>query len=95
MDDVKRDDFVVGETYEIEAGGQVFPLKLDESRALPHSLRETGEGFELNFRGPASPILPQGIYRLTRGEQAWELFIVPLGPPKDDPGVVAYEVIFN
>ena len=95
MEDVKREDFVVGEIYEIEAGGHVFPLKLEESRALPHSLRATGEGFELTFRGPASPILPQGIYRLTRADDAWELFIVPLGPPKDGQGGTSYEVIFN
>ena len=95
MDDVKRDDFVVGETYAVEAGGDVVPLKLEESRALPRSMRESGEAFELHFRGPDSPIFPQGIYRITRGEEAWELFIVPLGPAKDGQGGASYEVIFN
>ena len=95
MDHVKRDDFVVGETYEVAVGGHVVPLKLEESQALPRSLRETGEAFELQFRGPDAPIFPQGIYRMTGGGETWDLFIVPLGPYKDGQGGTHYEVIFN
>ena len=95
MDDVKLADFDVGETYEVEAGGEAVPLRLEQAEALPRSMRESGDAFRLHFRGPDAPIFPQGVYRMSRGEQAWELFIVPLGPEKDGRGGAGYEVIFN
>lgn len=92
-ENAKIDDFPVGETYDVEAHGQTFPLRLERAHALPRSVREHGS-FQLHFRGPASPIFPQGIYPMRLGDACWELFIVPLGPEKDGNGA-GYEVIFN
>ena len=91
--DAKIDDFPVGETYQVEAHGHVFALRLETVTPLPRSVREHGS-FQLHFRGPRDPIFPQGVYPLTLGETQWELFIVPLGPEKDGDGA-GYEVIFN
>ena len=91
--DAKIDDFPVGETYEVEAHGHIFPLRLVSATALPGSVRQSG-AFALHFRGPATPIFSQGTYPMRLAEACWELFIVPLGPEKDGDGA-GYEVIFN
>jgi len=53
--------------------------------------------FALLFRGPDSPILNQGNWRVEgtggAGSPAGEIFIVPLGP--DGQGGVRYEAVFN
>jgi hypothetical protein len=49
--------------------------------------------FNLLFRGPLKPLLPQRTYRLANellGEL--ELFLVPLGP---EGGEQRYEAVFN
>lgn len=91
--EARIEHFPVGETYEVEAHGHIFPLTLESAVELPRSVRENG-AFQLHFRGPANPIFPQGIYPMRLGETCWELFIVPLGPEKDGNGA-GYEVIFN
>jgi hypothetical protein len=49
--------------------------------------------FSTVFRGPATPILPQRIYRLQHPEiGGFELFLVPIGP--DERGM-RYEAIFT
>lgn len=49
--------------------------------------------FSLLFRGPAQPILPQAIHRLTHEQLgSLDLFLVPLGPDRDG---ARYEAIFS
>jgi hypothetical protein len=54
-------------------------------------MREGG-AFRLEWRGPAEPVLDQAIYRFRRGEQSFDMFIVPVG--RDAQGTL-YEAIFN
>lgn len=51
--------------------------------------------FALHFHGPLAPVLPQKIYRLEHDDlEAFELFLVPIGPDRDGKHLV-YEAIFN
>jgi hypothetical protein len=49
--------------------------------------------FSILLRGPAEPVLPQGIFRLEHPRLgAADVFFVPIG--RDDRGT-AYEAIFS
>ena len=51
------------------------------------------EPFSLVFAGPATPVLPQRIYRLENDEMGTlEIFLVPIG---GDAGGTRYEAAFN
>jgi len=81
----------VGETYEIVFANGTISIVLEKAEGLPRSMREAG-AFRLEWRGPAEPVLVQAIYRLQRGEQLFDMFIVPVG--RDARGTL-YEAIFN
>jgi hypothetical protein len=81
----------VGESHEIVFSDGTLPVVLETVQALPRSTREGG-AFRLEWRGPAQPGLPQGIYRFGRGERLFDMFIVPVG--SDSRGML-YEAIFN
>jgi hypothetical protein len=81
----------VGEPYEIVFADGTLPIVLEKAQGLPRSMREAG-AFRLEWRGPAEPILVQAIYRFRRGEQLFDMFIVPVG--RDARGTL-YEAIFN
>lgn len=72
--------------------GQRLPLAVRELRRLSPT-RVRAEPFAVVLRGPAEPMLSQGIHRLAHprwGEM--DLFIVPIG--RDASGV-DYEIVFN
>ncbi len=51
------------------------------------------EQFSLHFRGPATPVLPQRIYRLDHPELgALEIFLVPI---RRDAAGITYEAVFT
>jgi hypothetical protein len=81
----------VGEPFEIVFADGTLPVVLERAQGLPRSMREAG-AFRLEWRGPAEPLLPQAIYRLRRGEQSFDMFIVPVA--LDERGAL-YEAIFN
>ena len=81
----------VGEPYEIVFADGTIPIALEKAEGLPRSMREAG-AFRLEWRGPADPSLVQAIYRFRRGEQLFDMFIVPVG--RDERGTL-YEAIFN
>ena len=81
----------VGEPHEIVFTDGTIPIVLEKAQGLPRSLRESG-AFRLEWRGPVDPILVQAIYRFRRGEQEFDMFIVPIG--RDERGTL-YEAIFN
>lgn len=81
----------VGEPYEIVFADGTIPVVLERAQGLPRSMREAG-AFRLEWRGPADPLLPQAIYRFQRGEQLFDMFIVPVA--RDSHGTL-YEAIFN
>jgi len=81
----------VGEPHEIVFADGTLPAVLETAEGLPGSMREAG-AFRLEWRGPAEPFLPQAIYRFRRGEQLFDMFIVPVG--RDERGTL-YEAVFN
>jgi hypothetical protein len=81
----------VGEPHEIVFTDGTLPFVLEKAQSLPASVREAG-AFRLEWRGPAEPVLVQAIYRFRRGEQLFDMFIVPVGR---DPNGTLYEAIFN
>lgn len=73
------------------AGEQALALELVEANALSFSARH--EAFALLFRGPATPALTQGLYRVSHAAVgAFDLFVVPVR--RDDDGL-CYEAVFN
>jgi hypothetical protein len=88
---------LVGEDFAVAAAEDVLAMRLDEATAsaLPGGRGPQGQEraqFSLHFRGPATPVLPQGTYVVTHpalGDQ--ELFLVPLGRDADG---VRYEAAF-
>ena len=81
----------VGERHEIVFADCTLPVVLETAQGLPRSMREAG-AFRLEWRGPFEPILIQATYRFRRGEQEFDMFIVPVG--RDERGTL-YEAIFN
>ncbi len=84
------EDFV-GEPHELVFTDGTLPIVREKAEGLPRSTREAG-AFRLEWRGPAEPVLVQAIYRFRRGEQLFDMFIVPVG--RDSRGTL-YEAIFN
>ena len=81
----------VGEEYEIVFTDGTLPIVLEKAEGLPRSIREAG-AFRLEWRGPAEPIIVQATHHFRRGEQEFDMFIVPVG--RDARGTL-YEAIFN
>jgi hypothetical protein len=81
----------VGEPHEIVFADGTLPVVLEKAQGLPRSMREAG-AFRLEWRGPTEPMLVQATYRFRRGEQLFDMFIVPVGR---DEGGILYEAVFN
>ena len=81
----------VGEPYEIVFSDGTLPVVLEKAQGLPRTMREAG-AFRLEWRGPAEPSLAQSTYRFRRGEQLFDMFVVPVG--RDERGTL-YEAVFN
>jgi hypothetical protein len=82
--------------FQVQYGG-IAPLEifLSEVRLLEPHPGPRAQPFSLYFSGPASPILPQRIYKLTHDPLGGlDLFLVPLGPHPKKGGMV-YEAVFN
>ena len=93
MRECRLDDFTgwEGETFELVLGDERVAMVLTRVQPLRPSGREAG-AFTLDWRGPAEPILPQAIYTFHQGDDAFEMFIVPLA---QDPDGIRYESVFN
>jgi len=89
--------------------GERFRMYVDAERALdvelievvPYGSRATKpsgagggrEPFSILFRGPATPVVPQRIYRIAHDRFGMlELFLVPIGP---DAHGMRYEAVFS
>jgi hypothetical protein len=72
-------------------GGTPLELTLGACEPSPH-VAPGGEAFSLRFHAPGPDHLPQQIFTLAQGEDAIELFLVPLGP---EPEGMAYEAVVN
>jgi hypothetical protein len=89
----------LGSPFQMHVGpGSVLNLELIQATALgPKTAPVEGAHrrapFSLIFRGPLTPWVQQGIYRLENEKRgALEFFLVPIGP--DEKGM-RYEAIFN
>jgi len=83
-----------GETFRVRYDPEhALEMELVEVRPLGGAGMNRREPFALTFKGPATPILPQRIYRLEHGAVGdHDLFIVPIGPGQ---GGLLYEAIFT
>jgi hypothetical protein len=79
-----------GASFEVLVNGGALPVTLAEAQALPDSGREGGS-FRLMFHGPKDPILPQATYSFRSGDEAFDIFVVPIG---QGPSGTQYEAIF-
>ena len=86
---------VVGEAFRIEGDqGSSLDLMLTEAKTGPWQPDEGSTfAFELTFRGPADPMLPQATYRLTNATLGpADIFLVPIA--RDAEGVT-YQAVFS
>jgi hypothetical protein len=90
MADLRASDFTVGDTFELDAGGAVHRLRVEEVVELPPAAREAG-AFRLLFSGPPEPVLEQATYLLRGSRRSDDIFIVPIAA---DRTAVRYEAIF-
>jgi hypothetical protein len=100
LDWLTHDDFSgrIGEPFEVKVEDQPpLALALAET-SLGGELGGPGPGgqerfqFSLVFRGPTTPLLPQGTYALHHADLGeLSLFLVPLGPKDDE---MRYEAAF-
>ena len=74
--------------------GAALQAELVEARALPAPPFEGRHPFTLLFKGPATPLLPQRIYRLQHEAEAEpiDIFLVPVSA---DAAAVCYEAVFS
>jgi hypothetical protein len=87
---------LLGQRFGLHAEAEAatpLDLVLVEANALAHGDGRPRTPFSLVFRGPASPVMPQRIYRLEHEALGiLDLFLVPVG--RDAQGV-RYEAIFT
>lgn len=87
----------VGDPFTIDGtDGSSIGLTLTEAKRgpwQPEGEGETAFAFELTFRGPRQPLLPQATYRMTHPSLgAVGIFVVPLS--QDDDGTT-YQAVFS
>jgi hypothetical protein len=80
----------VGTAYRVDHGESAVELTLDQAAEIASAGREAGS-FRLEFVGPANPLLPQAIYSFWRGDELFEIFIVPIAQDRQGS---RYEAIF-
>ena len=83
------------QTFTCDLGESSLEIRLTEVVALPPKESEEVRRapFSLLFRGPATPLLDQRIYRLTNEQMGEaEIFLVPLGPKQEG---IEYEAVFT
>jgi hypothetical protein len=95
LDKLTKDTFepLEGETFSLTHDAGAIPLSLVAvlgTGLMGHAAREQ---FSIHFRGPATPALPQRIYRLEHPQLgAIEIFLVPI---KRDADGMIYEAVFT
>jgi Domain of unknown function (DUF6916) len=85
----------VGDGFRIEGSeGSALNLTLTEATTGPWQPEEGSTfAFELIFRGPADPALPQATYRMAHATLgSVDIFIVPIARDAD---VTTYQAVFS
>ena len=80
----------VGRLFTVSVGEHSLELVLAAAQELSGSPRPGG-AFRLEFRGPADPVLGQGIFPFEIDSDRFEIFVTPLGP---DLKGMRYEAVF-
>lgn len=82
--------------FHVHYGGNApLEILLSEVRLNEPHPGPRAQPFSLYFSGPASPILPQRIYKLAHEPMGeLDIFLVPVGPHPKKGGMV-YEAVFN
>ena len=75
--------------------GAALQAELVEARALPAPPFQGRQPFSLLFKGPASPLLPQRIYRMQPQSEVDEPIDIFLVPVSADAATVRYEAVFS
>jgi len=96
LDKVTKQTFepIKGGVFELViGGGQTIPLELSAVLGTGLQGAASREQFSLHFRGPATPVLPQKIYRLQHPSLgALDIFLVPI---RRDASGMTYEAVFT
>ncbi len=87
----------VGDAFTIDgADGSSLGLTLTEAKRgpwQPEGEDESAFAFELTFRGPREPLLPQATYRMAHPALgAVDIFVVPLAQDADG---TTYQAVFS
>ncbi|MEA3041631.1 MAG: hypothetical protein QOC65_1120 [Sphingomonadales bacterium] len=90
MPQLTRDDFTVGDRFDMEVGDTSCPVELIDASPLIDSGREGG-AFRLEFLGPCEPAFQQGTFLFRRNGEALEIFVTAIG--RDQSGT-RYEAVF-
>lgn len=78
--------------FQVDSGA-AEPLAIELFEVTDRSDQYETEQFSLLFRGPLTPVLPQGIQALKHDQLGvLKLFLVPLGP---DSHGMRYQAVFN
>lgn len=84
-----------GERFAVHLeSGEPVMAELVEARHLSLTSFDGRQPFSLLFKGPASPLLPQKIYRMVHRDhpESLEIFLVPVSA---DLTGACYEAVFN
>ena len=81
----------IGETLSVAGGGSLTLVALEESKGeTPVAPR----AFSLILRGPAAPVFPEGLHRMTFADGAsFEFYIMPIHTSSRDHQ--DYQIAFN
>lgn len=92
MQVLSLDDFTgwLDEECDVAAGDVRVPMTLVKAEPLDGGMREAG-AFRLEFSGPASPRLAQGIMAVQRPAFSTDIFMVPIA---SDAAGTRYEAVF-
>ncbi len=92
VQDLSIEDFTcwLGEGCRVASGDLLLEMTLEQAQPLEGGVREAG-AFRLEFLGPSSPVLAQGIMTVERAACAYEIFLVPTS---SDATGSRYEAVF-
>lgn len=96
LERITSEDFapLVATEFALSGSNPALSLRLASIGPAGAGLPGRRDPFSLIFHGPASPRLPQRIYRLSHPALAeLEIFLVPIGPQPG--GLLGYEAIFS
>lgn len=96
MDQLTADDFApfIGKLFQAEGYPQQLTLVRLDTRVPPNWEAMPRKPFSLLLRGPAGPVVPEGLHRITvDGTCRFDLYLVPI--QTSAPDCQDYQIVFN